>query len=210
MPSRVIRDGLLDSERYWSVTIEAQRLFLHLLLLADDFGLVSLALAFIRRRCFDDAPTPAKIDKLIDMLADADLIRIYEARGGRYAYVPRFRQRLRQMRAKNPPPPRGLFSDDEDATNLFNSHWHLFEKMSASRRRPADNPRPEVEGKRREGEVGREGESRGETKTTAVAASHDWRAWARERGISPAFGEGDLQFQLRVAEERRRQATEPS
>src|SRR5688500_9110901 len=101
--------------------MEAQRLFVHLLLLSDDFGLVSLAPVFIRRRCFDDAPTPAKIDKLIETLADADLIRIYEARGGRYAFVPRFKQRLRQMRAKNPPPPRELYSDDEDATNLFNS-----------------------------------------------------------------------------------------
>jgi len=35
MPDRLVRDEILRSERYWTVSIEAQRLFLHLQLIAD-------------------------------------------------------------------------------------------------------------------------------------------------------------------------------
>src|ERR1700694_4308966 len=115
MPSRVIREGLLDSQRYWNVTVEARQLFVHLMLLADDFGLVSLAPVFIRRRAFDDAPSQAKVDKLLEQLHDVDLIRIYEFEGARFGFIPRFGQVLRIDKAKCPMPPPELFKDDRKA-----------------------------------------------------------------------------------------------
>ena len=154
MPSRVIREDILDSQRYWSVGIEARQLFFHLMLLADDFGLVSLAPIFVRRRCFDDAPTPAKIDKLIEQMHDADLLRIYTVGDGampaRYGFIPRFGQRMRQMKARHPKPPEALYADDADALKLFNQHKDLFEKTSATRAQSADKSPPEVEGIRSE------------------------------------------------------------
>src|SRR5579871_6322363 len=137
MPNRVIREGLLDSQRYWSVTVEARQLFVHLLLLADDLGLVSLAPVFIRRRCFDDAPTQQRIDKLIELLVDADLIRVYTAgtagsASPKYAFIPRFAQRLRLMRCKYPLPPLELYADDEEARNKFNEHKDKLSKMTGA------------------------------------------------------------------------------
>lgn len=195
MPSRVIREGLLDSQRYWAVTVEARQLFVHLMLLADDFGLVSLAPVFIRRRCFDDAPSQQKIDRLIDQLIDVDLIRVYTAGDRRCAFIPRFCQRLRQMRAKNPAPPRELYSDDEHARNLFSSHAYLFEKMSASRRRIGDNPRPEVESEEKRKEV----ESKA-PHAPALDAGKTVQQWAVELGIQKGVSEHEGAFQARVAE----------
>ena len=43
MSQRLIRDGLIDSERYWNCSIEAQRLFWHIMLKADDIGCIHLA-----------------------------------------------------------------------------------------------------------------------------------------------------------------------
>jgi hypothetical protein len=119
MPTRMIREGLLDSEKYWSVTIEARQLFWHLLLLADDLGCVSLAPAFVRRRCFDDGPAQDKIDRLVQQLMDADLIRIYEHSGARYGFIPRFGQRLKLMRLKHPEPLPEILEGDEDAKRKF-------------------------------------------------------------------------------------------
>jgi hypothetical protein len=162
MPSRIIREGLLDSQRYWNVTVEARQLFIHLMLLADDFGLVSLAPVFVRRRCFDDAPSQAKIDKLLEQLQDADLLRVYEAGRARYGFIPRFGQRLRLMRCKHPAPPESLYSDDRDAREKFSKNRAEFVKMPVGRLPPVGHmPRerpPEVEGKRREVEV--EGEAK--------------------------------------------------
>lgn len=125
MPNRVIRESILDSERYWSCTIEARELYRHLQLLADDLGCVSLAPVMLRRRCFDSAPSQDKISNLIQQLADADLIRIYvvgepvDNFSAKFAFIPRFGQRLRIMRLKHPMPPQALLVNDPEAIEKF-------------------------------------------------------------------------------------------
>ena len=119
MPNRVIRESLLDSERYWSVPIEARELYRHLQLLADDLGCLSLAPVFIRRRCFNTTPPQTTIDGLLSLLADADLIRIYAVDNSRFAFIPRFNQRLRRMWLRHPKPPFNLYKDDAEAAEKF-------------------------------------------------------------------------------------------
>lgn len=119
MPTRLIREGLLDSERYWSCTIEARELFTHLMLLADDFGCLSMSPASIGRRCFDQRPTSEKLAKLVTQLCDADLIRQYQEGGATFAFIPRFRQRLQRFTLKHPKPPESIIGDDEHAKDLF-------------------------------------------------------------------------------------------
>lgn len=121
MPGRLIREGLLDSERYWSCTIEARELFVHLVLLADDFGCISLSPAFIGRRCFDQRPTTEKLAKLIIQLCDADLIRQYQSESLNYAFIPRYGQRLRRFTLKHPHPPEVVIFGDERAIKLFSA-----------------------------------------------------------------------------------------
>ncbi len=96
MPNRLIRESLLDSDRYWSVPIEARELYRHLQLLADDVGCVSLAYAFVRRRCFDCNPSLEKVSMLIGLLQDTDLLRVYEHEGAVWIYpqVPATAQRI--------------------------------------------------------------------------------------------------------------------
>ena len=119
MPNRIIRESLLDSDRYLGVDEGAQLLFTHLLLLADDFGCLSIGPAFIGRRCFVERPSNERLDALLEQLAVADLIRIYEHRGARFAFIPRFRQRLKRETLKNPQPPDELLVDDFDAQEKF-------------------------------------------------------------------------------------------
>lgn len=193
MPSRVIREGLLDSERYWSASIEARQLFIHLMLIADDFGLVSLAPVLIRRRCFDDAPTPAKIDKMIEQLADADLIRLYtvgaDSSPARYAFIPKFGQRLRLMRCKHPIPPEALFKDDAEAAEKFKVNKAKFESLSAGRGQMTGIRRPEVEGK------GREVESK-----TGKGEQLGVEQWAERQGIKRLHGEDQIAYRKRISD----------
>ncbi len=165
MPTRMIRDGILDSERYWSCTIEARELYRHLQLLADDFGCVSLSPAFIGRRCFDSRPTSEKLAGLILQLCDADLIRRYEENSMVYAFIPRFRQRLQRFTLKHPKPPDVVLQGDYHAIDLFkriNAN-----KQTATVGQPFPNRSPthevEVEVKRREYEE--KGKREGEDQT---------------------------------------------
>lgn len=120
MPSRMIRESILDSERYLECTESERLFFLHLMLLADDFGCVSLAPAFIGRRAFSERPSDVRLTKMVASLVDADLIRRYEFEGAIYGFVPRFRQRLQRMSLKCPMPPESLISDDKIALENFN------------------------------------------------------------------------------------------
>jgi hypothetical protein len=214
MPTRMIRGSLLDSERYWSVTGDARQMFVHLMLLADDFGCVSLAPMFIGRRCFDDRPSDAKIIKLIEQLADADLIRVYAMDDGvRFGFIPRFGQRLRTMHPKHPMPPDALFADDEDARQKFNENRHKF-KNASGRRRTGDRhvpdtrrPEVEVEGNRTEGKLNRATSASpqllhhaGKTDSAGSDALNIKSAaqWASELNIGRNPGESEGEFQVRI------------
>lgn len=109
MPDRIIRDELLTSERYWSVCIEAQQLFTHLLLRADSLGRYSGKNFTIRMSCYPGhARNPAIIEKFLSDLHDADLIRLYTVDGERFIFIPRYRQRLRYTNSKYPEPPKEI------------------------------------------------------------------------------------------------------
>lgn len=109
MTDRVVRDELLTSERYWSVSIEAQRLFVHLILCADDLGRFSGKNYTIRTACFPGQAVQAeKVEKLLTELQDADLVRIYQHESERFIFIPRFRQRLRYFHSRYPAPPKEI------------------------------------------------------------------------------------------------------
>lgn len=148
MPNRVIREALLDSKRYWALSNDGKIFFIHMMLLADDFGCISLAPLFIARRAFIQRPGPAKLEALIRELADQDLVRLYFAGDiktpERYAFIPRFGQTLKWKKARLPMPPRSLFSDDKAAQKKFIENKELFSEMESGRTTPGGDPEPEV------------------------------------------------------------------
>jgi hypothetical protein len=107
MPTRTIRDSLLDSERYHACPIESRLLFVELLLCADDYGLVPASDVYLRRHTtVCEGRTAAQIASFLSPLIDQDLIRPYDTeRGGRFAFIPRFDNRAQAMKPKWPIPP---------------------------------------------------------------------------------------------------------
>lgn len=94
-------------------------MFFHMLLLADDFGCISVSPTFLRRRCFSDSPTVERIAKLLTELIDVDLIRTYEVERTCLAFIPRFGQRLQRDTLKHLAPPETLYQDDAEAAQKF-------------------------------------------------------------------------------------------
>ena len=119
MPDRIIRDEILTSERYWSVSIEAQRLFIHLILVADDMARFSGKNFTIRSACFPgQSMDPAKLEKMLAELADVDLIRLWITQGERFIFIPRWKQRLRYQTSKYPEPPKEINDIPEKKSDL--------------------------------------------------------------------------------------------
>jgi hypothetical protein len=122
MADRILRDELLTSERYWSVSIEAQRLFVHLLLVVDDTARFSGKNFTIRSACFPgQAIDSLKLEKLIEELHGVDLVRIYEHASERFLFIPRFKQRLRYRHSKFPTPPKEINDLSEEKSDLSQS-----------------------------------------------------------------------------------------
>lgn len=118
MPNRLIRDDMLESERVLSLTVEARWLYVTILLSADDVGLFE-ATEFKLARKAD--LRREHLPRLLEMIAEADLVRLYECGGRTYGFIPRFRQRIQIKRTKHPLPPQALMRDDEDAIKKINN-----------------------------------------------------------------------------------------
>lgn len=127
MPCRLIRDEMLESERVLALPIEARWLYVTILLTADDLGLFEATSFKLARR--SDIRREAS-DRLLQMLADADLVRLYEVNGKRFGFIPRFRQRIQIKFLKHPAPPESLMADDEDALSKIK---HLASKTTVGK-----------------------------------------------------------------------------
>jgi hypothetical protein len=178
MPNRIIRDGLLSSDRYHEVGIEGRLLFFELLLTADDYGLISLSPVFLRMRCPTCSGKQKEfISKLIGELVDVDLLRRYESGGSAYGYIPRFGNTPRAKKPKYPTPPEGIGGND---INKLISEMHS-RRCAYAMQMQANAPETETE---TETET-----EKPKTKTPGrgVRLPPDWRptaellAWAKQK-----------------------------
>lgn len=126
MPTRILRN-YCDSDRFDGLSAEAERLFVRLLQNADDYGRFHAESRRVKAACFllaDDMKSDL-IDQWLAELVDRDLVIPYEVEGRKLLVIPRFDQRMRQSRAKFPPPPgkadSWLPSDDTPTTTSRDS-----------------------------------------------------------------------------------------
>jgi hypothetical protein len=145
MPNRLIREGLMESEAVLTVPVEARWLYVVIMLSADDLGLFEATEFKLARR----ADVRRELaSKLMQMLADVDLIRFYEVGDKRFGFIPRFRQRLQIQRSKHPLPPLALVQDDLDALNKINelaSKTTVGHLLRTGGKPPEPEPEPEEE-----------------------------------------------------------------
>lgn len=107
MPSRVIRDGILESEAINSLSWSAELFYRRLMSVVDDFGRYNAHSMLLRSRCY-----PLQFDKVSDEdvsgwlneCAEAALILLYSVENKPYLELTRFNQRTRQATSKFPAP----------------------------------------------------------------------------------------------------------
>lgn len=108
MPDRVIRDELLDSDRWLDLPADTDRLvYVGLLLVCDDFGNLEGGIKrmyrFLHR--FTQVKSEEVVATVLNHLGDADLIRRYEVAGREFWHVPRFRPHRQYLVRKCPASP---------------------------------------------------------------------------------------------------------
>lgn len=112
MPDRVLRDELLKSARWWSVSSRAHDLWLGVFLSADDAARYSGAPFPLRTHCMAGTADDKEVEALLAELIKADLLREYkDAKGQRYLFMPRFNQRKRYVKTSRYPEPPKTIND---------------------------------------------------------------------------------------------------
>lgn len=107
MPTRIIRDGILASERINALSERAELFYRRLMSVVDDYGRFSANLTLLRASCYPLKLDSVKEDSIKKHLAeaeDAGLIVLYTVAGKAYLEMQDFGQRV-QSKSKYPEPP---------------------------------------------------------------------------------------------------------
>lgn len=108
MPNRIIREGILTSERVDALTNWAAECFYRRLMsVVDDFGRYYANPSLLRAACYPlklDKVSNADIEKWLADCAGAALVSTYENNGKRYLQLQDFRQQVRANESKFPEP----------------------------------------------------------------------------------------------------------
>ena len=108
MSSRILRDGLLDSETVSALHDRTFRLYIHLMLAADDFGLTAIGFGPIKRAAPLADWNREIIAKMLGELTDAGLILPYEVDGKQYAAIAKWKSAINCLSPKHPIPLFGM------------------------------------------------------------------------------------------------------
>jgi hypothetical protein len=111
VPNRLLKEGIVDSDKIDCLSPEAEVFFYRLLVVADDLGRMDARPAIVRARCFPlkESLSAEKISKWIDQVWEAGLIGLYESAGKSYIQILEWEQRVRSN-GKYPPPDDGQMS----------------------------------------------------------------------------------------------------
>jgi hypothetical protein len=107
MPTRILRDGILDSERVDKLSFEAEVFYRRLMSVADDYGRFEADPVILRARCFPrrtDTITVQQIDSWLMETVKAELATVYQLSRKRFVELRDFGQRIRS-KSKYPDPP---------------------------------------------------------------------------------------------------------
>lgn len=108
MPNRILREGILTSERVNRLGFEAEVFYRRLMSVADDYGRFHAHAALLRAALFPlklDAVDDARMAHLLAEVEAAALVRTYVVDGKRYLQLLDFRQQIRAKESKYPQPP---------------------------------------------------------------------------------------------------------
>lgn len=114
MPSRILREGILTSDRIDSLSPPAEVFYRRLMSVVDDYGRFDGRPGLLRVSCFPlrvDTVREADISRWIAECVKAGVIALYAVDGKRYLEMQDFKQQVR-AKSKYPPPDDGQLLDD--------------------------------------------------------------------------------------------------
>lgn len=116
VPSRIVREGILTSEKVCSLSWDAETFYRRLMSIVDDFGRYYANPKLLRAACYPlqlDQVSDADVGKWLSKSRKAALVSVYEVEGKQYLEILNFKQQVRAKASKFPNPPNACVADAE-------------------------------------------------------------------------------------------------
>lgn len=127
MPNRILREGILESDRIDKIGPMSEIFYRRLMSVVDDYGRYTAAVQVLLSRCFPTRPQWADAELVHTALHEceqAGLIRIYNVNKHNYLEVLDFRQQQRAKYSKYPDPSDGCIASASHLTSVCDLSPH--------------------------------------------------------------------------------------
>lgn len=125
MPNRILREGILGSERVSRLKWPEEVFYRRLMSVVDDYGRTEANSQLLRSRCYPlqtDAVRNTDIPRWLAACEKAGLLSVYTVGGKQYVQIQNFRQQTRTD-SKFPAPPASATQKLDDASiSVANAH----------------------------------------------------------------------------------------
>lgn len=125
MPNRMLREGIISSDKVNKLSWPAEVFYRRLMSVADDFGFFDARPELLRPALYPlqlNKVTESDIAKWLDESSGAGLVRVYTVKGKDYLQIIDFNQRLRIKNSKYPPPENECQTDDRHMSDEWQTH----------------------------------------------------------------------------------------
>lgn len=176
MPNRIIREGILSSDRVDQLSAAAEVFYRRLLSVVDDFGRFDGRMSMILAACYPlritgkGRVTETALAALLDECRAAGLVVLYSVASKSFIEVCDFRQQVRAKSSKYPDPVPTTGACNASATQVLR-------KCAASAHLDGD-----VVVVVSEGVVGDDARASAPTEPPSGVTLETWNAWKRHRG----------------------------
>lgn len=151
MSDRIVRSGILKSEKVNSLSWEAEVFYRRLFSVVDDFGRYEANPSILRADLYPlklESVRESNIERLLAAVEQAGLVRLYAVSGKRFLEVQNFGQRLRTMKSRYPSP-----TSADIGGHPLSIDSGCQQSADIRRHPPTSAARNETETKRSEGET---------------------------------------------------------
>lgn len=130
MPNRILREGILTSERVAMLGWAEEVFYRRLMSVVDDFGRFTANPKLIRAACYPllvDKVSDADVGKWLAKCAEAALVSVYPAPDGkRYLQLHDFKQQTRAEKSKYPEMPSRCIADATQPPSNGTASAHVY------------------------------------------------------------------------------------
>jgi hypothetical protein len=126
VPNRILRDGILSSDRVDALDAAAEVFYRRLISVVDDFGRFDARTSILISACYPlrastkRSPRERDVDAWISACIAAGLVVVYQVAGKPFLCLVDFRQQVRAKASKYPEPPAAS-ACESDATHMHST-----------------------------------------------------------------------------------------